>query len=99
MNYPQYLLIYGALHLEHLSYFPAVSGVFIVAAKRTAFGTYGGKLKDVSATVMQEVAAKAAIAEAKVDPKLVGSVVFGNVLQVCLKQEQPIHFNVDRASQ
>lgn len=59
----------------------AVSGVFIVAAKRTAFGTYGGKLKDVSATVMQEVAAKAAIAEAKVDPKLVGSVVFGNVLQ------------------
>lgn len=59
----------------------AVSGVFIVAAKRTAFGTYGGKLKDVSATTLQEVAAKGALDAVKLDPKLVGSVVFGNVMQ------------------
>ena len=67
-------------------YFSAVSGVFIVSAKRTAFGTYGGKLKDVSATTLQEVAAKGALDAAKVDPKLVGSVVFGNVMQVCMSQ-------------
>ena len=60
----------------------AVSGVFIVAAKRTAFGTYGGKLKDVSANVLQLAAAKAALEASKVNPELVGSVVFGNVIQV-----------------
>ena len=30
-------------------------GVFVVAAKRTAFGAYGGKLKDMTATDLQEV--------------------------------------------
>ena len=30
-------------------------GVFIVAAKRTAFGAYGGKVKDMTATDLQEV--------------------------------------------
>ena len=30
-------------------------GVFIVAAKRTAFGAYGGKLKGMTATDLQEV--------------------------------------------
>jgi acetyl-CoA acetyltransferase len=40
--------------------------VFIVAAKRTAFGKFGGKVKDLSATDLQEWAAKAAIAQSKV---------------------------------
>ncbi|XP_052802310.1 3-ketoacyl-CoA thiolase, mitochondrial-like [Mya arenaria] len=60
-----------------------VSKVFIVSAKRTAFGTFGGKLKDVSANRLQEVAAKAALDASKVNPELVGSLVFGNVLQTC----------------
>jgi len=59
----------------------SVSNVFIVAAKRTAFGTYGGKLKDVTATRLQEVCAKAALEAGKVNPELVNSVIMGNVLQ------------------
>jgi acetyl-CoA acyltransferase 2 len=55
--------------------------IFIVAAKRTPFGTFGGKLKDVSAIDLGVVAAKAALAEGKVDPSVVDHVVFGNVSQ------------------
>ncbi|XP_060533147.1 3-ketoacyl-CoA thiolase, mitochondrial [Cylas formicarius] len=59
-----------------------VKGVFIVGAKRTAFGTYGGKLKDVSVTELQTIAAKAAIAAGKVDPATIDSVVIGNVMPI-----------------
>uniref|UniRef100_A0A3Q3GIS8 Acetyl-CoA acyltransferase 2 n=1 Tax=Labrus bergylta TaxID=56723 RepID=A0A3Q3GIS8_9LABR len=56
-------------------------GVFIVAAKRTPFGTYGGVLKDHSATDMAEHAARAALAAGGVAPELVNSVIMGNVMQ------------------
>ncbi|XP_059845723.1 3-ketoacyl-CoA thiolase, mitochondrial [Hypanus sabinus] len=56
-------------------------GVFIVAAKRTPFGTYGGKLKDYSATNLAAHAAKAALAAGQVSQELVDSVVVGNVMQ------------------
>ncbi|XP_076257930.1 yippee interacting protein 2 [Rhynchophorus ferrugineus] len=56
-----------------------VKGVFVVGAKRTPFGTYGGKLKDISPTELQTVAAKAALAAANLKPELVDSVVIGNV--------------------
>ena len=46
-------------------------GVFIVAAKRTPFGTYGGKFVKTSSTELQIVAAKAALAAGNVDPKIV----------------------------
>ena len=59
----------------------AVNNVFIVAAKRTAFGTYGGKLTGKSCTDLMEVAAKATLESGKVNPELVNSVVIGNVLQ------------------
>ncbi|XP_071454509.1 3-ketoacyl-CoA thiolase, mitochondrial [Hetaerina americana] len=55
-------------------------GVFIVAAKRTPFGTYGGKFIKKSASELQEVAAKAALTAGNVKPELVDSVVIGNVL-------------------
>lgn len=58
------------------------AGVFIVAAKRTPFGTYGGVLKDHSATDLAEHAAKAALAAGGVAPELVNSVIVGNVMQV-----------------
>lgn len=58
------------------------AGVFIVAAKRTPFGTYGGVLKDHSATDLAEHAAKAALAAGGVAPELVNSVIMGNVMQV-----------------
>ncbi|XP_061673488.1 3-ketoacyl-CoA thiolase, mitochondrial [Syngnathoides biaculeatus] len=56
-------------------------GVFIVAAKRTPFGTYGGVLKDHTATDLAEHAAKAALAAGGVAPELVDSVIMGNVMQ------------------
>ncbi|KAL1462303.1 hypothetical protein WDU94_014147 [Cyamophila willieti] len=58
----------------------ATKGIFIVAAKRTPFGTYGGKLAKTSATQLQTIAAKAALAEGKVNPEIIDSVVVGNVL-------------------
>lgn len=59
-------------------------GVVIVGAKRTPFGTYGGKFVKTSATELQTVAAKAALAAANVKPELVDTVTMGNVLQVCI---------------
>jgi acetyl-CoA acetyltransferase family protein len=55
--------------------------VFIVAAKRTAFGTFGGALKGMSATELAVEASKAALAQAEVDVEKVDHVVFGNVQQ------------------
>ncbi|CAG7834163.1 unnamed protein product, partial [Allacma fusca] len=54
--------------------------VFIVAAKRTPFGTFGGKLSGKTAIDLAEVAAKAALASQNIDPKIVDSVVVGNVI-------------------
>lgn len=59
-------------------------GVVIVGAKRTPFGTYGGKFVKTSATELQTIASKAALAAANVKPDLVDTVVIGNVLQVLL---------------
>ncbi|KAG7178020.1 3-ketoacyl-CoA thiolase-like [Homarus americanus] len=56
------------------------AGIFIVGAKRTPFGTFGGKLAKHSPTDLQEVAAKAALTAANVNPELVDSVVVGNVI-------------------
>lgn len=39
--------------------------VFIVAAKRTAFGTFGGALKNWTATSLAAAAAKGALAAGK----------------------------------
>lgn len=52
-----------------------------VAAKRTPFGTFGGALKKMSATDLGVVAARAAIAQAGVQPEDIDHVVFGNVQQ------------------
>uniref|UniRef100_A0A2K5LPQ7 Acetyl-CoA acyltransferase 2 n=2 Tax=Cercopithecinae TaxID=9528 RepID=A0A2K5LPQ7_CERAT len=55
--------------------------VFVVAAKRTPFGAYGGLLKDFTATDLSEFAAKAALSAGKVSPETVDSVIIGNVVQ------------------
>ncbi|XP_017781630.1 PREDICTED: 3-ketoacyl-CoA thiolase, mitochondrial [Nicrophorus vespilloides] len=57
-----------------------VKGVFIVGAKRTPFGTYGGKFVKTSACDLQTVAAKAAMVAANVKPEMVDTVNIGNVL-------------------
>lgn len=61
------------------------TGVFIVGAKRTPFGTYGGKFTKTSATDLQTFAAKAALKAASVNPEQVDSVVIGNVLSVTIQ--------------
>jgi acetyl-CoA acyltransferase 2 len=56
--------------------------VFIVAAKRTPFGTFGGKLRNTSATILGVQSSKAAFDSGSIDPATVDSVIFGNVIQV-----------------
>jgi acetyl-CoA acetyltransferase family protein len=53
----------------------------IVGAKRTAFGTMQGQLKNVSATDLAVIASKAALAQSKVAAEDVGHVIIGNVMQ------------------
>jgi acetyl-CoA C-acetyltransferase/acetyl-CoA acyltransferase 2 len=55
--------------------------IVILAAKRTPFGTFGGTLKDVSATDLAVHASRAALAASEVSPADVGHVVMGNVAQ------------------
>lgn len=55
--------------------------VVIVSAVRTAVGSYGKSLKDVSAVKLGAVVVEEALKRAKVDPEKVDEVIFGNVLQ------------------
>ena len=55
--------------------------IVFLSAKRTAFGTFGGSLKDLSATDLGVAAARAALAASGAAPEDVGHVVFGNVMQ------------------
>jgi acetyl-CoA acyltransferase 2 len=54
--------------------------IYIVAAKRTAFGKFGGKLKDLNATDMQVIANKAAIQQSKLTADKIDSVIIGNII-------------------
>src|SRR5205807_8260341 len=60
---------------------PSMKDIVIVDGARTAFGTYGGALRDTSATDLGVVAAKAALERSKVDPQRIDHVIFGSVLQ------------------
>jgi acetyl-CoA acyltransferase 2 len=53
-----------------------------VAAKRTAFGTFGGAFKNTTSTQLQTAACKAAISAAGLTPEQIDSVNIGNVLVV-----------------
>src|SRR5712691_6025804 len=55
--------------------------IVIVDGARTAFGTYGGALRDTSATDLGVVTAKGALERSKVAPERIDHVIFGNVLQ------------------
>jgi acetyl-CoA acyltransferase 2 len=52
-----------------------------LAAKRTAFGTFGGALKKSTATDLGVIASRAAITQAGVQPDQIDQVIFGNVMQ------------------
>ena len=55
--------------------------IYFLSGKRTPFGTYGGSLKDLSATDLAVESAKAALAQAKVSAEQIQHVVYGNVVQ------------------
>ena len=60
--------------------------VYIISAVRTPIGSFGGALKDVSATKLGAVAIKGAIAKAGIDPNIVDEVLMGCVIQANLGQ-------------
>lgn len=55
--------------------------VYIVSAVRTPIGSFGGSLKDFSATQLGAIAIKGAIAKAGIDGALVNEVLMGCVIQ------------------
>ncbi|XP_043260251.1 3-ketoacyl-CoA thiolase, mitochondrial isoform X1 [Colletes gigas] len=57
----------------------ATKGIFIVAAKRTPFGTMGGVFTNKTATDLSVVATTSALQAAGLKPEKVDSVVFGHV--------------------
>lgn len=60
--------------------------VVIVAAARTAIGSFQGALSTIPAPRLGAVAIKAALEKGKVDPKLVDQVFMGNVLSAGMGQ-------------
>jgi acetyl-CoA acyltransferase 2 len=57
-----------------------MKNIFIVGAKRTPFGKFGGKLKDMNATELQIVANKAAIDQSKLSVDKIDTVIVGNIM-------------------
>ncbi len=55
--------------------------VVFLSGRRTPFGTFGGTLKDFTATELGVVAAKSALEQSGIPADSVGHVVFGNALQ------------------
>ena len=55
--------------------------IVFLSGKRTPFGTFGGSLKDFTATDLGVLSADAAIEAAGIEPAQVGHVFYGNALQ------------------
>ena len=55
--------------------------IVFLSGKRTPFGTFGGSLKDFTATDLAALSAEAALEAAGVEPSQVGHVFYGNALQ------------------
>lgn len=60
--------------------------VYVVAAVRTPMGSFGGSLKDLSATQLGAIAIKGALEKAGLTPDKVEDVLMGSVLQANLGQ-------------
>ncbi len=54
--------------------------VYIVAAKRTAIGSFMGSLKDIPAGKLAAIAIESALKESNVAPESVNEVILGNVI-------------------
>ncbi len=60
--------------------------VFIVAAKRTAVGKFGGSLTQMSAPDIASVVLKNILEETKIDPSKIDEVIVGNILSAGQRQ-------------
>lgn len=60
--------------------------VYIISAVRTPMGSFGGSLKELSATKLGAIAIKGALQKAGIKPELVNDVLMGCVLQANLGQ-------------
>lgn len=60
---------------------PDSSAIVFLSAVRTGFGSFGGTLKDFTATDLGVIAADAALARSGVDRTLVDHVIVGNAMQ------------------
>jgi acetyl-CoA C-acetyltransferase len=60
--------------------------VYIISAVRTPIGSFGGALKDFSATHLGAMAIKGAVAKAGISPELVQDLLMGCVIQANLGQ-------------
>lgn len=60
--------------------------VYIISAVRTPMGSFGGSLKDFSATQLGAIAIKGAVEKAGIKPELVNDVLMGCVIQANLGQ-------------
>ena len=58
-----------------------MENIVFISGKRTPFGAFGGSLKDVSATDLGVVAAKATLEQAGISADKIDHIVFGNVVQ------------------
>ncbi len=55
--------------------------IVFISGQRTPFGAFGGSLKDLTATDLAVVAARATLAQANLSPEKIDHVVIGNVVQ------------------
>ena len=60
--------------------------IVIISATRTAIGKFGGQFSSISAVELGTAAAKSAIQKGNIDPTLIDTVIFGQVLQAGLGQ-------------
>lgn len=58
-----------------------MTDVFIVAARRSAIGTFGGSLKDVAPGELGSALVRSAVAESGVEPSEIGHITWGQVIQ------------------
>ena len=60
--------------------------IVIISATRTAIGKFGGQFSSISAVELGTAAAKSAIQKGNIDPTLIDTVIFGQVLEAGLGQ-------------
>ncbi|MEO6721081.1 MAG: acetyl-CoA C-acyltransferase [Ferruginibacter sp.] len=60
--------------------------VYVIAAVRTPIGSFGGSLKNFTATQLGAIAIKGALAKAGIEPSVINDVLMGSVIQANLGQ-------------